>query len=48
MLEWTGNVHFNTICEITFLVHVGGRIFCINPAINSAGATLVVPHGVTL
>ena len=24
LLEWTGNVHFCTICEIAFLVHESG------------------------
>ena len=24
LLDWIGNMHFCTICEITFLVHVGG------------------------
>ena len=32
LLEWTENyVHFNTICEIAFLVHVGGRNFLYEP-----------------
>ena len=31
LLEWTGDVHFNTICEIAFLVHVGGRNFLYEP-----------------